>query len=289
MQSRLKGILCAGYFGAIALFANQIAAAADTDVDLEKTILRHFRVDSDIFYDGRPKIGKSDLSNVNVSNRNVNISMAARDFLKTNGVDMTAPGTSVFFNSRLGELFVRATPIEMGKIEHIITNQMPPLIHFVVSFFRVPQDKMESIWKAGKSVSTKDKSVEIITIDKWPALRRQLGSETEFIHGQEAITPNLRQTQINVNDSAVYLEPKIFTNKYELNLKADVNKPETISAQANLLDGQTLALVSSLNEEKRLVVFITAIMVDPTRKQIHSNQELLSWQNKLKTGIPVQE
>ena len=50
----------------------------------------------------------------------VDISARARLFFSTLGVNLTLPGKSIFFNDRLGELFVRATSDDLDTIENAI-------------------------------------------------------------------------------------------------------------------------------------------------------------------------
>ena len=60
---------------------------------------RHFRVDTTDFIAAMRKASGIKTNNVSVM---------ARDFFKTLGVDLDVPGKSVFFNDEMGELFVRA-------------------------------------------------------------------------------------------------------------------------------------------------------------------------------------
>jgi general secretion pathway protein D len=68
------------------------------------------------------------------------VSMLARDFFTTLGVDLYPP-KSIFFNDRLGLLFVRATPQDLDTIENAIQalNQVAPQIHIKTRFIQVNQ------------------------------------------------------------------------------------------------------------------------------------------------------
>jgi general secretion pathway protein D len=77
----------------------------------------------------------------------VNVSIAARTFFSTLGVnlDPTTPGgvgKNVFFNDRLGVLFVRATSQDLDTIEKAIQvlNMTPPQVHIKARFIEVEQD-----------------------------------------------------------------------------------------------------------------------------------------------------
>ena len=67
-------------------------------------------------------------------------SAAARLFFTTLGVNLTAPpGKSVFFNDRLGYLFVKATEDDLDTIERAlqVLNQVPPQVHIKARFIEV--------------------------------------------------------------------------------------------------------------------------------------------------------
>jgi len=70
------------------------------------------------------------------------VSLAARNFFVTLGVNMLAPpGKSVFFNDRLGLLFVRATLTDLDVIERAIQalNQVATQVHIKSRFIEVQQ------------------------------------------------------------------------------------------------------------------------------------------------------
>ena len=63
----------------------------------------------------------------------------ARLFFSTLGVNLNLPGKSIFFNDRLGELFVRATSEDLDTIENAIEvlNRMAPQIHIKARFIEI--------------------------------------------------------------------------------------------------------------------------------------------------------
>ena len=71
----------------------------------------------------------------------VNVSESARNFFTTLGVNLFPP-KSVFFNDRLGLLFVRATMQDLDTIESAIQalNQVAPEVHIKARFVEVEQD-----------------------------------------------------------------------------------------------------------------------------------------------------
>lgn len=71
----------------------------------------------------------------------VNVSVTARNFFSTLGVNLFPP-KSIFFNDRLGLLFVRATMQDLDTIESAIQalNQVAPEVHIKARFVEVEQD-----------------------------------------------------------------------------------------------------------------------------------------------------
>jgi general secretion pathway protein D len=84
--------------------------------------------------------GNGGINFVTVTNPTVNVSIAARNFFTTLGVDLTPP-KSIFFNDRLGLLFVRATMQDLDTIENAIQalNEVAPQVHIKSRFIQVDQ------------------------------------------------------------------------------------------------------------------------------------------------------
>jgi hypothetical protein len=79
------------------------------------------------------------ISTVNLAS---DVSAAARAFFTTLGVNLSEPpGKSVFFNDRLGLLFVKATQDDLDTIERAIQalNQVAPQVHIKARFIEVQQ------------------------------------------------------------------------------------------------------------------------------------------------------
>ena len=197
------------------------------------------------------------------------------------GVDLTAPGRSIAFNDKLGLLFVKATASEMDTIERAIEalNQTAPEIHMKARFIEVPESDVESVLKAGVAVDAKEKNtVEILTTTKMRqccCANWNQPAEVTALAEPEAETTSGRQVQMRSDNSTVDLHPWLLSDGYTFNLDATVSKPETMNALANVWDGQTLALVSpKSNGTNRLIVFITATVVDPAGNRVHSDDEL---------------
>ena len=85
---------------------------------------------------------------------NVNVSVTAENFFTTLGVDLRPP-KSIFFNDRLGVLFVRATSQDLDTIEKAIQalNMTPPQVHIKSRFIEVEQDDNKALgfdWYLGQ-------------------------------------------------------------------------------------------------------------------------------------------
>jgi len=85
--------------------------------------------------------GNGGLNFVTTTNNMVDVSASARDFFTTLGVNLYPP-KSIFFNDRLGLLFVRATMQDLDTIESAIQalNQVAPEVHIKARFIQVEQD-----------------------------------------------------------------------------------------------------------------------------------------------------
>ena len=80
--------------------------------------------------------------------------LAPGSFFTTLGVNL-APPKSIFFNDRLGVLFVRATSQDLDTIEKAIQalNMTPPQVHIKARFIEVGQDDSTALgfdWYLGQ-------------------------------------------------------------------------------------------------------------------------------------------
>ena len=148
MTSQVKRLLtlCAVVLGTFILFGNQIAVAGETNSQTDTNLYtRTFRVDSNAFYRAMANVeagsNTNDQSNSNVTNIDQTKipADAARELFKTLGVDLTQPGTTIFYTDRLGLLYVRATKQDLDKVESIIAklNSVTPQVHLKARFVEV--------------------------------------------------------------------------------------------------------------------------------------------------------
>ena len=99
--------------------------------------------------------GSGGLRFVTLTNATVDVSVAARSFFFTLGVDLTLPGKSIFFNDRLGELFVRGTEQDLDTIENAIEvlNHVAPQVHIKARFIEIRQEDDKALgfdWYLGQ-------------------------------------------------------------------------------------------------------------------------------------------
>ena len=102
--------------------------------------------------------GGGGLRFITLTNSMADVSVAARTFFTTLGVDLSPP-KSVFFNDRLGLLFVRATEQDLDTIENAIQvlNQVSPQVHIKARFIEVEQDDSKALgfdWYLGQFGNT---------------------------------------------------------------------------------------------------------------------------------------
>ena len=98
--------------------------------------------------------GNGGLSYVTTTNATANVSLLAKSFFTTLGLNLDPP-KSVFFNDRLGVLFVRATSQDLDTIEKAIQvlNMTPPQVHIKARFIEVEQNDSTALgfdWYLGQ-------------------------------------------------------------------------------------------------------------------------------------------
>jgi tetratricopeptide (TPR) repeat protein len=104
--------------------------------------------------------GNGGLNFVTTVNRTSDISQEARLFFSTLGVNLELPGKSLFFNDRLGELFVRGTQQDLDTIENAIEvlNRVAPQIHIKARFIEIDENNSSALgfdWYLGNYVNGK--------------------------------------------------------------------------------------------------------------------------------------
>src|SRR5208337_5059305 len=152
--------------------------------------MRSFRVDAHVFTGTLRSI--PDLQTNSVSTM-------ARSLFSKLGVDWESPkGKSVFFNDRLGLLFVKATESDLDTIERAIQalNQVGPQVHIKARFLEVPtKGFVEPAMLTNKAVAG---VVGILTSERQKIMLQRLGTNpgSETLAEPEVITISGRQTQM---------------------------------------------------------------------------------------------
>jgi beta-lactamase regulating signal transducer with metallopeptidase domain len=130
-----------------------------------------------------------------------NVAFALRRLFLIAGVDMSPP-ESVFYNDRLGLLFVRATMHDLDSIEKVIQtlNQAMPQIHIKARFLEVPGGTSDGIGAAKIIGSTNqpDQFAGILTSESAKVALKSLESRpgAEILAEPEVTTSSGRQTQM---------------------------------------------------------------------------------------------
>jgi RNA polymerase sigma factor (sigma-70 family) len=187
---------------------------------------------------------------------------------------------SVGFNSAMGLLLVKATPSDQNKIEKILQRLYPPQIHLKVLFARVPESAVESVLKQGTMINTtNDTLVGILDAGKIASPLKALASlpSAEILAEPEAVTLSGHQTQMRADSETIDLVPVLLGDGYTINLKAIDAVPEMLTATVNVWDDQTFVLSSQKSVgQKRLLVLVTATLVDAAGNRVHSQAEMKS-------------
>lgn len=102
--------------------------------------------------------GNGGVNFVTTVNRTMDVSTEARLFFSTLGVNLDLPGKSLFFNDRLGELFVRATQQDLDTIENAIEvlNRVAPQVHIKARFIEIDENNQSALgfnWYLGNYVN----------------------------------------------------------------------------------------------------------------------------------------
>jgi tetratricopeptide (TPR) repeat protein len=109
--------------------------------------------------------GEGGLRYITTINPASDVSVAARAFFTTLGVNLeNPPGKSIFFNDRLGKLFVKATAEDLDTIERAIEalNEVAPQVHIKSRFVEVAQTDSKALgfdWYLGQFNVTGNGSV----------------------------------------------------------------------------------------------------------------------------------
>jgi type II secretory pathway component GspD/PulD (secretin) len=127
---------------------------------------------------------------------------ALKNFFAKLGVNLELPlGKALFYNDKLGKLFVRATKDDLDIVEQAIEflNCVPPQIHIKARFYEVPSGTMAGLGNFLNSTnSTTNQFTGILNATNRKLILRSLESrkDVETLAEPEVTTTSGRQTQM---------------------------------------------------------------------------------------------
>jgi beta-lactamase regulating signal transducer with metallopeptidase domain/type II secretory pathway component GspD/PulD (secretin) len=174
---------------------------------------RTFKVDPNTFYSGLQSLGAQNFVSADssggdhhdggglafVTNQTANISLAAKQFFTTLGLNLDPP-KSVFFNDRLGVLFVRATEQDMDTVEkavQVLNFKPPQQIHIKARFIEAPEETVKNLGANLTPAGVTNVAGVLTGPDLQPVLHTlEQSKETETLAEPEVTTLSGRQTQM---------------------------------------------------------------------------------------------
>jgi beta-lactamase regulating signal transducer with metallopeptidase domain len=180
---------------------------------------RTFKIDPNMFFSGLQRPGAQNfvpagstggdypdgggLAFVTITNQAANISLATRQFFTKLGLNLDPP-KSLFFNDRLGVLFVHATEPDLDVVEkavQVLNYTPPPQIHIKARFIEVPEEMTANL--GANFIPTSITNVTgILTDPNFRLLVHTLekSKETETLAEPEVVTLSGRQTQMRATE-----------------------------------------------------------------------------------------
>jgi general secretion pathway protein D len=185
-----------------------------------------------------------------------NISVAIQ-LLSNVGVELSPP-KSIFFNDRLGVLFVRATKQDLDTVEKAVQalNYGPPQIHIKARFIEVPDEMVKGL---GKNLIPTDVT-NVTGVLAGPNLQLAIhaleqGKEVENLAEPEVTTTSGRQTQMRATEIITVITNFVFqetsTNSAIVPQTEKVECGPVLDTVASVLpDGYTIDLrtIATLTE-----------------------------------------
>jgi type II secretory pathway component GspD/PulD (secretin) len=207
---------------------------------------RTFKVDENVFFASLQK----------QTGLQTNISVAIQ-LLSNVGVELSPP-KSIFFNDRLGVLFVRATKQDLDTVEKAVQalNYGPPQIHIKARFIEVPDEMVKGL---GKNLIPTDVT-NVTGVLAGPNLQLAIhaleqGKEVENLAEPEVTTTSGRQTQMRATEIITVITNFVFqetsTNSAIVPQTEKVECGPVLDTVASVLpDGYTIDLrtIATLTE-----------------------------------------
>jgi beta-lactamase regulating signal transducer with metallopeptidase domain len=191
---KLNGFSAKAIAEADAGFVKDLSAASASDENESHLYSRTFKVSADVF--------NRALRNVPGLQTN-NVSVTAYSLFSKLGVDLKPP-ESVFYNDRLGLLFVRASLPDLETIENVLSalNDSAPEIHIKARFLEVPKGTLDGLTKIIGSTNPPDQFGGILTSESAKMAMKALESRAgvEELAEPEVTTSSGRQTEMRATE-----------------------------------------------------------------------------------------
>jgi type II secretory pathway component GspD/PulD (secretin) len=164
------------------------------------------------------------------------------------------PGKAIFYNYRLGKLFVKATAADLDKIERTISQWMPPApqIHIKARFVEVPKGTMSTLsqFQNVTNLSFAGGYTGILNDENFKTVIHALEAreDVEFLTEPEVTTASGRQTQVRATQTQsvltkfVYQKGATGTNAIQPQVEKVTTGPILDVAPHVLADGYTINL-----------------------------------------------
>jgi type II secretory pathway component HofQ len=227
------------------------------------------------------KVGRSfavNLRNATHAFASASTTQTAGNYFNSKGLNFPPP-KSIFFDDKLGLLFVKATPTDLNAVERLVVqlNFEPPQVHMKAYFIEITESDAQALLNAGTVLTTtNNNSVEILDDDKMSQLLRLLMSHKATTLAEPGVvTLPGRQASVRAGDVNVDLISTLLDDGFTLKMKIIASTTETLTAEANIWDSQTIALGSpKTSGQSRLFVMVTTRLLDSAGNPIHSTAGL---------------
>ncbi|HLZ55100.1 MAG TPA: hypothetical protein VKS19_11525, partial [Verrucomicrobiae bacterium] len=218
--------------------SSEEAAAADNSTSL---FSRTFKVNAYVFVNALRNIPGLDTNDV---------AAIARSLSGKMGVDWETPkGKSVFYNDRLGLLFVRATLADLDTVEHALQalTYVGPQIHIKARFLEMPKGTLLDGFGATKiigSTNPPDQFVGILTSENARAAIRALESRdgVGILAEPEVTTSSGRQTQMRSTQMITVITDFVFKENFDIPRSGSIIPQSTNIETGPILDAVATVL-----------------------------------------------
>ncbi|MGD0087279.1 MAG: M56 family metallopeptidase [Verrucomicrobiota bacterium] len=207
-----------------------------------------------------------------------NIAFAVSQLLSKAGVELVPP-KAIFYNDRLGMLFVRATQRDLDAVEKIIQNlaDAPPQIHIKARFLEVPKGTLDGFGftKIIGSTNPPDQFVGILTGENAKTAMKALESRAgvEELAEPEVTTASGRQTEMRATEIITVVTNLVITES--LGVLSNSITPQTTQVETGpILDTIASVLPDGYKIDLKTTASLTEFLgyyTPPTKPAEHIN------------------